>query len=151
MRACPVCQASESKGYWQKPGLHLAQCLQCRMVYASPIREELLRGTIYEERSYYLSPEKLQSDYARVRFARELKIFRRFCRVGKVLDVGCSTGAFLWQLKHQFPGAYEVIGTDVAGAALDHVGAQGIPIRREPFLDWKIESMRVKFGVSLGS
>ena len=139
----------------------LVQCRRCGMVYADPVDAALTDGTFYDERSvpYYLSPEKLESDFAPVRFERELRLFRKFCPRGVVLDVGCSTGSFLFQLKrgslcpegrHPFrptpstaaagesplsaSDAYTVTGLDMAGAALDHAADRGIPVIREPFL-----------------
>jgi SAM-dependent methyltransferase len=105
------------------------------MVYASPIGAEFASGSFYDRQSFYLFPDKLESDYSAVRFARELRIFRKFCRSGVVLDVGCSTGAFLWQLRERFPENYDVFGTDVAGKALDFAQEKGILILREAFLD----------------
>jgi SAM-dependent methyltransferase len=106
------------------------------MAFASPVEAELISGLYYDKLAnpYYLSPDKLESDYSPVRFARELKLFRRWCRGGRVLDVGCSTGAFLFQLKQQFPGDYDVLGIGVAGPALDHAERQGVPVLRQPFL-----------------
>src|SRR5439155_25519704 len=65
---------------------------------------------------------------------RELRLFRAHCRSGKVLDVGCSSGAFLHQLRERFPGDYEILGTDVSGAPLDYAESRGIPIWRGDFL-----------------
>jgi len=106
------------------------------MVYANPIEEGWATGVNYDNLAvpYYLSPEKVESDYAPVRFDREIKLFRRFCKQGPVLDVGCSTGAFLFQLKHRFPGSYNVLGVDVAGPALDYAESKGVPVLRESFL-----------------
>ncbi len=74
-----------------------------------------------------------------MRYGRELKLFRRHVTGGRVLDVGCGTGGFLHQINQRFPGAYEVHGTDVAGAALDHAESVGIRIRRGSFLDASVE------------
>ena len=106
------------------------------MVYANPIEEDLATGQFYDHLAtpFYLSPDKLGSDYAPVRFERELKLFRRLCQRGRVLDVGCSTGAFLAQLQRRFGTEYEVLGTDVAGPALDYAEAKGVPVLRESYL-----------------
>lgn len=106
------------------------------MVYTNPIDERWATGLFYDELAvpYYLSPNKVESDYAPVRFARELNLFRRFCKKGSVLDVGCSTGAFLFQLKSRYPGDYEILGCDVAGPALDYADQKGVPVLRESFL-----------------
>lgn len=107
------------------------------MVYANPVPEEFISGEHYEERGtdYYLSPAKLESDYAPVRFERELKLFRRVCRRGAVLDVGCSTGGFLFNLNRRFPDDYRILGTDVSGPALEYAASRGIPVLRGNFLD----------------
>jgi SAM-dependent methyltransferase len=52
-----------------------------------------------------------------------------------VLDVGCSSGAFLHQLRQRFPGSYDILGTDVSGAPLDYAESRGIPVFRGNFLD----------------
>jgi len=107
------------------------------MIYANAVPVEFSSGHYYERIAgpYYLSPAKLESDYAPVRFERELRLFRKHCRGGAVLDVGCSSGAFLWQLRERFPGAYSILGTDVSGPALDYTESRGIPVARGNFLE----------------
>jgi len=105
------------------------------MLYANPVAAEFVSGEFYGRSSYHLSPNKLESDFARSRFERELKIFRPFCASGAVLDVGCSTGAFLHRLKSIPGAAYEVFGMDVPGPALDYAATQGIPVIAPPFPD----------------
>lgn len=133
-RRCPVCDAEEAEPHWRKTGLVLVRCRTCGMVYANPVPAELATGRFYEDcaRRFYLSPTKLESDYAPTRFERELRLFRRHCAGGSVLDVGCSTGAFLRQL--QSLGGYAVTGTDVAGEALEYAARQGVEVLRAPFL-----------------
>lgn len=106
------------------------------MVFANPIEDELVSGLYYDKLAnpFYLSPDKLESDYAPVRFERELRIFRKFCASGAVLDVGCSTGAFLFQLRQRFPNQYQTTGIDVSGPALDYAKQKGTSVLREPFL-----------------
>src|SRR5207302_10296583 len=102
-------------------------CRACSMIYADPVEPELATGKFYDRlgASFYLSPDKLESDYAPVRFERELRLFRAHCQSGAVVDVGCSTGWVLYSVEAQFPGAYTVTGTDVAGAALDYAVPRG--------------------------
>src|SRR5436309_1674340 len=100
-RACPVCESRIATPHWRKGELRLVRCEDCGMVYANPVSEVLASGKFYDDAGadYYLSPAKLESDYADVRFERELRLFRKFCARGAVLDVGCSSGAFLFQLQ----------------------------------------------------
>ena len=136
LRACSVCGQNVPQAYLQKGELRLVCCSHCSMVYANPVPAEFASGQYYDEAGaeYYLSPAKLESDYAPVRFERELRLFREYCSNGAVLDVGCSSGAFLHQLKHRFPSCYEILGTDVSGAPLDYAESRGIPVVRGNFL-----------------
>lgn len=136
-RVCPLCGGADQELFLRKEALRLARCGSCRMVYASPVEEELASGRYYNRLGvpFYLSPDKLAGDYAPVRFERELALFRRFCTGGRVLDVGCSTGGFLYQLRRRRPGAYDGLGMDVAGAALEHAESQGTAVLRAAFLD----------------
>ena len=106
------------------------------MIYANPVPASLVSGEFYEQsgESYYLSGPKLEADYAKVRFDRELRLFRRHCSAGSVLDVGCSSGAFLYQLNQRFPGSYQILGTDVSGPALNYAESAGVPVIRGDFL-----------------
>jgi 2-polyprenyl-3-methyl-5-hydroxy-6-metoxy-1,4-benzoquinol methylase len=114
------------------------------MRYARPVPAELADGRFYNERgqTFYLSPAKLEGDYAPVRFAREIRIFREFCPRSRVLDVGCSTGAFLHSLQARWPNDYAVLGNDVTEAALAHAESRGVPVRRGSLPDLDFEGQR---------
>jgi len=136
-RACPLCEQDGATPFLKKGSLQLVRCGDCSMVYANPVDAELASGKFYDRLGtpFYLSPDKLESDYAPVRFERELQLFRNYCPAGYVLDVGCSTGAFLYQLKARHPKDYRPVGTDVTSAALDHAEQKGIEVIRGSFLD----------------
>jgi SAM-dependent methyltransferase len=136
-RVCPVCGHSEHAPWLSKGALALVHCQQCGMIYALEASVDLSSGDYYNRAAtdYYLSTPKLQSDYSTVRFERELRVFRRHCKTGSVLDVGCSTGGFLYNLLRGYPGQYRVLGTDVSGLALDYAKARGIPVNHGNFLE----------------
>ena len=143
-RACPVCGARENKPKWQKGELGIVECRACGMVFVNPAPAAMSTGQFYdtEGADYYLSPAKLESDYADVRFERELRLFRRFCPRGSVLDVGSGSGAFLFQIKRRWPSDYEILGTDVSGAPLDYAESRGVPVIREDFLRHEFGQIR---------
>jgi len=136
-RHCPVCDGSTARPHWQKGDLRLVRCTNCAMVYADPVPPGMASGQFYDEagKDYYLSPAKLESDYAGVRFERELRLFRDHCPTGVVLDVGCSSGAFLFRLRQRWPADYQVLGTDASGPALDYAQSRGVPVVRGNFLE----------------
>lgn len=134
-RACPVCAETEAEPFLSKLDFHLVRCRRCSMIYTNPVPAEMATGTFYDRAGgEYLTPEKIESDYADVRFERELRLFRAHCQRGSVLDVGCSSGAFLYQLKKRFPDDYKILGTDVSQAPLDHAAKMGVPVARGEFL-----------------
>ncbi|MBI3849130.1 MAG: class I SAM-dependent methyltransferase [Verrucomicrobia bacterium] len=143
-RACPLCERDNAVSFLKKASLQLVRCRDCSMIYANPVDAELASGKFYDRLGtpFYLAPDKLESDYAPVRFERELRLFRRFCPGGEVLDVGCSTGAFLFQLKSRFSQTYEVTGTDVTSDALDYAEQKGINVIRGLFLDHEFGTAR---------
>ena len=131
-----MCGHGEADPHLQKGELRLVRCRRCAMIFASPVPEDFASGVYYDRTGaqYYLSPAKLGSDYAPVRFERELRLFRRHCQGGAVLDVGCSTGAFLFQLRQRFSGSYDILGTDVSGPPLDYAESRGVPVVRGDFV-----------------
>lgn len=106
------------------------------MVFVNPVLAAMASGEFYdtEGADYYLSLAKLASDYADVRFERELRLLREFSPRGSVLDVGCGSGGFLFQLKKRWPSDYKTLGTDVSGGPLDYAESQGVPVVRGDFL-----------------
>ena len=135
-RCCPVCGSTVNSPAMQKQELRIVRCAQCEMMFASPVSRTYATGQYYDHEGagYYLSDAKLQSDYSPVRFTRELALFRRHSRSGAVLDVGCSTGAFLYQLGRRWPGEYELVGTDVSGPAVNHARDKGLHVAAGDFM-----------------
>jgi 2-polyprenyl-3-methyl-5-hydroxy-6-metoxy-1,4-benzoquinol methylase len=118
-----------------KDSFRLVRCLSCEMVFAANAEKEFKDGRFYETEGseFYASKDKLAGDYSPVRYAREIRVLRKFCRRGRILDVGCSTGGFLYRLGECFRNDYKVIGTDVATGALDVAEKKGVPVLRENF------------------
>jgi 2-polyprenyl-3-methyl-5-hydroxy-6-metoxy-1,4-benzoquinol methylase len=136
-RTCPASNSNGFAPHWQKGELRIVRCRDCGMVFVNPAPAGMASGEYYDTdgADYYLSPAKLESDYADVRFERELKLFREFCPRGAVLDVGCGSGAFLFQLRKRWSADYEILGTDVSGAPLDHAESRDVPVARGDFLE----------------
>lgn len=133
-RHCPVCEGTETRPHWSKSSVTLVQCRSCGMVFANPIQAEMADASHYNHIAarYYLAPAKLASDFSPVRYAREVRLLQSRCPSGRVLDVGCCTGGFLYAL--QQTGRYKVLGADAASPALAHARQLGIPTLDASFL-----------------
>ena len=139
-RVCPLCGEPKAGPFLQKGELHLVRCVRCAMIYVNPVLPDFATGAFYDEAgTEYLAADKLESDYSDVRFERELRLFRTHCPRGSVLDVGCSSGGFLHQLKRRHPGDYQVWGTDVSRAPLDHAAKMGVSVIKGNFLSHPFE------------
>jgi 2-polyprenyl-3-methyl-5-hydroxy-6-metoxy-1,4-benzoquinol methylase len=134
-RPCPGCGAQTAAPHWRKESRLFLRCSGCGLVYVSQVAPDLACGAHYDQAAaaYCLSPAKLESDYAPVRFQREIRVFRRFCAGGDVLDAGCATGAFLYHLGRS--GPYRGLGVDVAGAAVAQALRRGVEAVCAPFLE----------------
>ncbi|MBA4147580.1 MAG: class I SAM-dependent methyltransferase [Verrucomicrobia bacterium] len=134
-RICPVCLETRKEEVLAKQELLLVRCQSCEMVFADQVPAQYA-DAFYNEvaDSLYLSEEKLQSDYATVRFEREIKLLRHHLSSGRILDVGCSTGAFLYQVKKRWPKSYDILGTDICQPALAYAKRQQVSVVEESFL-----------------
>lgn len=132
-----------NRPWLRKRSLRLVVCDSCRMTFADPLPAEA-DASHYDQlgRPFYLSADKLTGDYAAVRFERELALLRRLCPGGDLLDVGCSTGAFLFQLHRRFPGDYRGVGVDVSRAALEYAATRGVRVIPDSFLEHDFGSLR---------
>ncbi|MCS1407694.1 MAG: Demethylmenaquinone methyltransferase [Verrucomicrobia subdivision 3 bacterium] len=141
-RVCPGCGGHRSQAMWHKGDLHVGRCLQCDIFYVNPVEADLASGKFYDRLGvhFYLSPDKRESDYAPIRFKREIGYFRQWCQGGAILDIGCSTGAFLFRLG-EF-GGYEGVGMDVSGPALDYGESKGVKVIRGSFLSHEFGDQR---------
>jgi 2-polyprenyl-3-methyl-5-hydroxy-6-metoxy-1,4-benzoquinol methylase/Zn ribbon nucleic-acid-binding protein len=142
VRACPVCGKQEHRHYLAKRGLKLVQCVACGMIYVNELDRAFADGSFYaaEAAPFYLSEEKLRGDYAPTRYARETRLLQKHVKSGAVLDVGCSTGGFLWQLNRARSGDYRIYGMDVPSEATRFASGKGVEILPGEFLARQDES-----------
>lgn len=133
-RPCPVCSEQRSEGWLRKENFAIVRCVQCGMKYIDDAA--VLAPDYYstDADSFYISDDKIRGDYAPDRYARELNALRRYCPGGKVLDVGCSTGGFLYQAGIRFPASYDLYGADVAKSATAVAASHGVKVISANFL-----------------
>lgn len=115
---CHVCH-TEAPFLLTKDGYDFKECPHCGLVFVDPQPEDrFLAEEVYSEKAGYqkgktkdLSQTKL--DGIRARILRDIK---RFKPKGRLLDVGCSSGKFLYHAQKA--------GFDVAGVELNPITAE---------------------------
>ena len=121
--SCPVCTKGIFSGYLKvidhflsREEFVIQECNNCgfRFVNPRPGPEEI--GPYYQSEEYISHGAKKQDLMSRVyRLARifsirtKFGIVKKYCRSGKILDIGCGTGEFLGYCRKQ---GYEVSGVE---------------------------------------
>ena len=116
-RKCPVCGSGDGDFFGNNDYLDYERCRACDLVFMNPTfpAEWLNRG--------FKGEDKLLARYFRIirryrvgiaprpdpKTDRDLRDIYTFKRKGRLLDVGCSVGAFLQKARH----FYEVEGVEV--------------------------------------
>jgi 2-polyprenyl-3-methyl-5-hydroxy-6-metoxy-1,4-benzoquinol methylase len=108
---CPVC-GSESIHNYFKNGSYLKECKGCKITFTYPLPEGLTDA--YGEDYYHIWYEKQFKQRAKL-WRRRLKIVKRFCKSGKLLDVGTGDGLFLKIAK---TANFNICGTEISAAAV---------------------------------
>lgn len=93
---CETCGGANFRPWLTKEGIDYVHCDSCGLARRSeiPAVEELLK--FYEDaaRDYYLQSEKMSNDGA-LDHSQRVAELRPYRKLGRMLDVGCSTGGFL--------------------------------------------------------
>lgn len=112
IKQCNVC-GGEGLYVLNKDGFDLYKCIKCDLVYVYPEpKKEYLKDSVYSYESGYQSHKP--KDLSKVPLTKSYKkIFDFIDRKGikgKMLDVGCSNGEFLYHAKKR---GFEVVGIEL--------------------------------------
>jgi SAM-dependent methyltransferase len=116
--ACDLCGNDDPALWLEKDGFQYVRCLRCGLVYVTPrLRDHLLQ----QEKFYQVvTAGDLEAAAQRDRNPRRLKSLNQvarsylpYKRIGALLDVGCSFGAFL---EAAASAGWRVCGVEVASA-----------------------------------
>jgi 2-polyprenyl-3-methyl-5-hydroxy-6-metoxy-1,4-benzoquinol methylase len=102
-----------------KEGCDLYKCIQCQHIFVWPIPTiEALKCKYSFANSYQVQNRTIYDENTDIsqKTRKSLKQVERFCRRGRLLDVGCSSGKFLWLAKRN--------GWSVRGVELNKDTAQ---------------------------
>jgi 2-polyprenyl-3-methyl-5-hydroxy-6-metoxy-1,4-benzoquinol methylase len=99
---CNICGSSENeeKLYSIRSG-HLVHCRKCDLYYANPRRVDIIQDAINNRTPTELYESKKLNYWGRMmEFNRYIKMIHKFKQPpGKILDVGCYEGYFLYEAR----------------------------------------------------
>jgi len=108
---CPICGSERVFNYF-KDDAYLKECKDCKIVFTYPLPEGLTEA--YGEDYYKIWHEKQLRQRVKL-WRRRLKLVKKFCKSGKLLDVGTGDGLFLKVAK---TANFEICGIEISPAAV---------------------------------
>jgi len=108
---CPICGSKSIYNYF-KDDPYLKECKDCKIVFTYPVPEDLSEA--YDEEYYKIWHDKQHIQRVKL-WRRRLKTVKKFCKSGKLLDVGTGDGLFLKVAK---TANFDVYGTEISTAAV---------------------------------
>ena len=120
---CSICGSAQSKTLFHKEGFRFVRCANCGFVYVNPRLSDRELKRFYESSDMYWSAQ----DSAQVRgllkkkFDDELARIERHIPKGRVLDVGCAAGVFLY---HARARGWQVAGAEHSKGAREYLKSE---------------------------
>ncbi len=95
VNSCPLCRNTAYKIAFKQDIYTGKQCLNCRLVYISPVfsgLEEIYTDDVSSSPSTYY---KLSEESDLITFDKRLDLIEQYVNKGRLMDIGCSVGNFL--------------------------------------------------------
>ncbi|HIA64479.1 TPA: class I SAM-dependent methyltransferase [Candidatus Poribacteria bacterium] len=111
---CPVCAVQDTKLLFAKDGFSVVACDSCNLKYVNPrLRSNNLEENYINE--YYPAIKRNHIQYNQMEWLqmeeRLIEIQKRFPHQGRILDLGCGMGTFLYLAKKK---GWETFGVDLS-------------------------------------
>jgi 2-polyprenyl-3-methyl-5-hydroxy-6-metoxy-1,4-benzoquinol methylase len=115
--SCPICRGNFSKFFFNKEEHDYFRCESCGVVFIWPQPKSELVKEKYDQwgEDFYLQQDKIDLDF-NSSFEERLNALESYRNNGRLLDVGCSLGAFLSAAKNR--------NWNVYGVELSHASAE---------------------------
>lgn len=139
-RICPVCKSEENSLKVIKDGYRVFQCSSCTHLFVHPVPSyENLRSLYSSDRGYH--KDKYESIFDGNHkypdsMLDNLRVISKFVPAGKILDVGCSNGEFLYLAKER---GYHVQGVELNPMTASAAMRNGIPVHNGVLQDCHFE------------
>ena len=115
---CPLCESSDAQNEMRRQNYRLVRCGACDLVYSECLDvPSALYDQAYDHHAayqwYFRQAQELQRGRIHIAWAWRY-FFRHVTPGGRLLDIGCATGAFLLAAKNR---GWNTQGLDVSPAA----------------------------------
>lgn len=124
---CILCNSSNRTILIQQEGWTVYKCVNCGLGFLDPRPDQNELQNLYQDdyfSSHYDQGLKVDSPEMKRRISQEdhrIKFFRNLKRHGRILDIGCGMGYFLYACRIY---GYEVEGQDVSGDSASYVRSE---------------------------
>lgn len=124
---CPICSKPATKEAFKKFSDRYFRCSPCDFVFIFPRPSLSELDEHYDQygHDYYTNPRTIDYFFAPHKVEREVRFLLQVAPKGRLLDVGCSMGAFV---KAALEQGFEATGIDICEPATEVGRAKGLPI-----------------------
>ncbi|MBN1276290.1 MAG: class I SAM-dependent methyltransferase [Deltaproteobacteria bacterium] len=119
---CYICSSDRIGPYIDINGYLIKRCIVCGHCITTPVPERRVLKKIYDDQ--YFESHYVKADKGTKEFRKQIRnnhhrfrLLRRFLADGKILDVGCGKGYFLYACKKR----YDCSGYDVTDSNRDYI------------------------------
>lgn len=128
---CNLCGSRSAKQLFIKNGCHIVKCLKCSLVYVYPqpskefLKEYYTKQMFNRGNKYDYNIKKGKPIYSeRTNDIDKVNYVRKFQKKGKLLDVGCAKGFFVFLAKR----AFDASGVEYSGSAVKTARKLGLNV-----------------------
>jgi 2-polyprenyl-3-methyl-5-hydroxy-6-metoxy-1,4-benzoquinol methylase len=126
---CPLCSGDQARVIFTKQGFTIVKCSTCNLVYvANPPTDSEIRDMYSFSSGYHIELAQ-EGAVARAKFSaaaqRYIRLIEKHRQGGRILDVGCSFGAFLEVARE---GGWETYGVEISDDTASLARARGLNV-----------------------
>ena len=130
---CNLCSANDAEPFLQLDGWPVVRCRACGLAYVDPRPSMAAIRASYGEdagpagwTAQYLEQYRQRVAVDEFKLGEYVARIERYCPPGRILDVGCATGAFLRAARAR---GWDVCGVDLGGWAVEFAREADLDVR----------------------